>query len=245
MTAKEFSAALRKAREMTATGVAASRYADEIRCRMAGIPVAPPLPSGLYDEGFVRMHGTARAAGHNPHGLTVAQVGVGWRLLAKEEIIKERRLHGGDRYAIEAWTGGWDTTGWAGNEATYTYRTQQPPGFFLPKEEPFESELRKIAKKRGPGTWDDIAEAWRKAEAELGKKIEATSPPDAEATPPPAGTKYVHTFVCNACPRTCTMETESAAPGPLVPGIFDMQCPFRRPEFVSLWEAGPVHTLTP
>lgn len=56
MTAKEFSAALRKAREMTATEVAASRYADEIRCRMAGIPVAPPLPSGLYDEGFVRMH---------------------------------------------------------------------------------------------------------------------------------------------------------------------------------------------
>ena len=192
-----------KPREMTATEVAASRYADEIRCRMAGIPVAPPLPSGLYDEGFVRMHGTARAAGHNPHGLTVAQVGAGWRLLAEEEIAKERRLHGGDRYAIEAWTGGWDTTGWAGNEDMSTYRTKQPPGYY------------------------------------------AAEPPVVPTCPPPVGTKYVHTFVCHACPRTCTMETEPAAPGPLVPGSFDMQCPFRRPEFVSLWEAGPVHTLTP
>ena len=66
----------------------------------------------------------------------------------------------------------------------------------------------------------------------------------AAAAPPPDARRYVHPFVCNACPRTCTMETVTVAPGPLVPGNFDMQCPFRRPEFVSLWKAGPVQTLT-
>lgn len=209
MTAKEFGAALRKAREMTATEVAASRYADEIRCRMAGIPAAPPLPSGLYDEGFVRMHGTARAAGHNPHGLTVAQVGVGYRLLAREEIIDGVRSPG-EKLAIEMWYTSCWSADWSGNSFSYTYRTKKPPGFFLPAESIAAEKVR--------------------------KKL---------ADPPPAGTKYVHTFVCHACVRTCTMETETAAPGPLVPGSFDMQCPFRRPEFVSLWKSGPVHTLTP
>jgi len=162
--------------------------------------VIVPGAAGVYAEHDVATCPDVRAAGHNPHGLTVAQVGAGWRLLAEEEIIGERHLYGDDRHGLERWAGvSWDATGWSGNSVESTYRTKRPPGFFLPKE----------------------------------------------ATPPPAGTKYVHTFVCNACPRTCTMETETAAPGPLVPGSFDMQCPFRRPEFIALWKAGPAHTLTP
>jgi len=231
MTAKEFSAAARKvgaeywamnpgiAKEFSA---AARKVGAKYPGMTAEDSVLAPGAAGVYDEHDVAICPDVRAAGHNPRGLTVAQVGAGYRLLAREELTKGVRSPE-DRLAIEMWNSGWSPN-WNGNSVDCTYRTKKPPGFFLPAE-----------------AWRKVEEAWRKAEEALGKKTTT----DAEAPPPPAGTKYVHTFVCNACPRTCTMETESAAPGPLVPGSFDMQCPFRRPEFVSLWKAGPVHTLTP
>lgn len=195
MTAKEFSAVARDSWHLRGRALA-------------------PGAAGVYDEHDVAICPDVRAAGHNPRGLTVAQVGAGYRLLAEEEVIAGRRLHGGDRYAIEAWIGsGWDATGWAGNEAMYTYRTKQPPGFFLP------------------------AEAWRKAEEALGKKTTT----DAEATPTPAGTKYVHTFVCHACSRTCTMETVSNDAH--LGGSSGMRCPFT--SLMAIWRKADVQTLTP
>ena len=191
MTAKEFSAVARDSWHLRGRALA-------------------PGAAGVYDEHDVAICPDVRAAGHNPRGLTVAQVGAGWRLLAEEEIIAERRLHGGDRYAIEAWIGsGWDATGWAGNEAMYTYRTKKPPGFFvfLPAES--------IA-----------AEKVRKKLAEL---------------PTPAGTKYVHTFVCHACSRTCTMETVSNDAH--LDGSSGMRCPFT--SLIAIWRKADVQTLTP
>ena len=180
--------------------------------------VLRPGPTGLYTEHDVEFCPELRAAGHNPHGLIVAQVGAGWRLLAEEEIIAERRLHGGDRYAIEAWIGsGWDATGWAGNEAMYTYRTKQPPGYYSP----FEAEAAEV-----------VAEKVRKKLAEL----PAT---DAEATPPPAGTKYVHTFVCHGCKLDCTVEAVTDTP--------TTKTEPDRCLFVGLapWHLEATHTLTP
>ena len=58
------------------------------------------------------------------------------------------------------------------------------------------------------------------------------------------GTRYAHTFLCDACPRTCTMETVTTNPFPLSPDSrFHMLCPFRRPG--AIWKAGSVETLTP
>lgn len=77
------------------------------------------------------------ATGHNPDNLTVSQVGDGYRLLAPEEIVEERRLSGEDRRAVEKWEGShWDTSGWSGNSNRYTYRTRKPVGHYLPEPEP-------------------------------------------------------------------------------------------------------------
>ena len=184
----------------------AKEFSDETKV------LAPAGPAGVYTEHDVAICPDVRAAGHNPAGLTVAQVGAGWRLLAREEIVEERRLRGDDRSGLEKWEGFWDSTGWSGNSVGTPYRTKKPPGFYLPD---FEYEVRKIAKER-----------------------------PAEPAPVPAGAKYVHTFVCHACTRTCTMETEAAVPH-LDEIPVNMGCPFRRPEFLAFWKAGPVHTLTP
>jgi hypothetical protein len=69
----------------------------------------------------------------------------------------------------------------------------------------------------------------------------------AAAAPAPDVRRYVHPFVCNACPRTCTMETVTVVPHlPTLPVY--MKCPFRMPgrvpEFTAIWMAGPVQTLT-
>lgn len=216
MTAKEFSDVVRhgrKTKEMTAGEIASALRAAGAHLPTTTGPesvLAPAGPGGLYTEHDVAIYPDVRAAGCNPAGLTVAQVGAGWRLLVREEIVKRRRLLGDDRHGLEKWENFWDSTGWNGNAAGATYRTKKPPGFYLPD---FEYEVRKIAKER-------------------------------PAEPAPAGAKYVHTFVCHACPRTCTMETEAAVPYfHEVP--VNMGCPFRRPEFLAFWKAGPVHTLTP
>lgn len=191
-------------RDLTATEVA---WRDA-EARGKGRRVHPPS-CALYDETDVTLHGAKIAAGHNPAGVTVAQVGAGWRLLAPEEIAppdSREYTEGIQRWIVP----NWDGSKWRGTDATGTFRTAKPPGFFLP------AAAAKVA-----------------VDIESGYKSAA---PDAR--------RYVHTFVCNACCRTCTMETVTVVLGPLVPGSFDMQCPFRRPEFVSLWKAGPVQTLT-
>ncbi len=73
------------------------------------------------------------APGHNPDRLTEAQVGVadGWRLLAPEEVWPGR----GARIDLDMWSspqGMW-LVGGSGASAVVTYRTKQPPGFFLPQ----------------------------------------------------------------------------------------------------------------
>lgn len=94
--------------------------------------VIVPGAAGVYTEHDVATCPNARAAGHNPHGLTVAQVGVGYRLLAREEIIDGVRSPE-EQLAIEMWDNiGW-SPGWNGNSVSYTYRTKKPPGFFLPR----------------------------------------------------------------------------------------------------------------
>ena len=210
-------------REMTATEVAAR----DAEARGKGRRTYPPT-SGLYDQTDVDLHGATIAAGHNPDGVTVVQVGAGWRLLAPEEICgaRARTIKTPYRKNIQAWEAGrWDTSGWTGDSEHHTYRTAKPPGLFLPAAAPHTTTAEEVA-----ATWVD-----EKVREAIG----------AAAAPAPDARRYVHPFVCNACPRTCTMETVTVAPGPLVPGSFDMQCPFRRPEFVSLWKAGPVQTLTP
>ena len=59
---------------------------------------------------------------HNPHGLTPAQVGEGFRLLLKEEIIPTWRI----RQNIHCWdalTKNWDAVSdWLGSDEDKTYR---------------------------------------------------------------------------------------------------------------------------
>lgn len=210
---------MKPSREMTSTEVAAWRDAE---ARRMGLRAYPPT-SGLYDQTDVDLHGAKIAAGHNPAGVTVVQVGAGWRLLAPEEICgaRARTIKTPYRKNIQAWEAGreagrwagrWDTSGWTGDSEHHTYRTAKPPGFFLP-------------------TWVD--EKVREAVAAVG----------AAAAPAPDARQYVHPFVCNACSRTCTMETVSASPlFSTLPS--DMLCPFRLPGFTAIWKAGPVQTLT-
>jgi hypothetical protein len=78
------------------------------------------------------------AKGHNPLGLTNAEVGVseGWRLLAPEEINPNRKRETVERGSIQYWWEGEGWNGaahWAGNDEDSTYRTKNPPGFYLPK----------------------------------------------------------------------------------------------------------------
>lgn len=77
------------------------------------------------------------APGHNPAGLTVEQVGEGWRLLAPEETREKPGLSHADHHSIQCWkaVGQWDNSGWDGNSEELTYRTQRPEGYFLPKPE--------------------------------------------------------------------------------------------------------------
>ena len=94
--------------------------------------VIAPGAAGVYDEHDVAICPDVRAAGHNPHRLTVAQVGAGYRLLAREEIINGVRSPE-EQLAIEMWdNSGWSPD-WNGNSVDCTYRTKKPPGFFLPR----------------------------------------------------------------------------------------------------------------
>lgn len=73
----------------------------------------------------------AIAPGHNPDRLTVRQVGEGWRLLERAEIVprpettEAQYLDRNDRL--------WSSFAVELNNPDLTYRTQQPPGYFLPK----------------------------------------------------------------------------------------------------------------
>lgn len=75
------------------------------------------------------------AEGHNPDGLTEAQVGVqdGWRLLSVEEN-KALRPQERPTDGIEYLAG---PNSWRGNASGgidgFTYRTKNPPGHYLPK----------------------------------------------------------------------------------------------------------------
>lgn len=63
------------------------------------------------------------APGHNPKGLTVAQVGDGYRLLDEDEV--DERWQGTPRHReIEAWFQRWDGSGWRGDTEEITYRTK-------------------------------------------------------------------------------------------------------------------------
>lgn len=86
------------------------------------------------------------APGHNPDRLTEAQVGVaeGWRLLAPEEVRDRTPVEQADASRdLAAWSGakdGWDS-GYAGLLQCFTYRTKQPPGYFLPKPQSYAEAL--------------------------------------------------------------------------------------------------------
>lgn len=148
---------------------------------MKAIVMSPTGLAGVYAADDVAVLPNVIAAGHNLQKLTVAQVGVGYRLLAPEEIHKHRSYH----TAIEMWDGrGWDATAWSGSTDTRTYRTTEPPGFFLPDPKTMTAEVR-----------EKIVEAVK-------AMIEAT----------PKSTRYVHTFACDACVRRCTMETITLDP---------------------------------
>lgn len=67
-----------------------------------------------------------RAPGHNLRGLTVAQVGAGYRLLDEDEV-DGRHGNGPVHPEIEALVGPdgtWDNSGWWGTLKYYTYRTK-------------------------------------------------------------------------------------------------------------------------
>ncbi len=87
-------------------------------------------------------------------------------------------------------------------------------------------------------TAEEVAAAW------VDEKVrEAVAAIGAAAAPAPDARRYVHPFVCNACSRTCTMETVSSNPHfSQLPS--DMLCPFRLPGFTAIWKAGPVEALT-
>lgn len=77
------------------------------------------------------------AAGHNPDKLTEEQIGVseGWRLLSVEErkAINDNTSANSAHGLTQRWTdNAWSDIS-AGNSSLYTYRTKQPPGYFLPK----------------------------------------------------------------------------------------------------------------
>jgi hypothetical protein len=74
------------------------------------------------------------AVGHNPAGLTLAQVGRGWRLLSVEEVEARAGKPLPMTDDISLWQEGdeaWDA-GWAGNSKCCTYATRKPTGYFLP-----------------------------------------------------------------------------------------------------------------
>lgn len=92
-------------------------------------------PSWDWGEKDYRIKPDPIAPGHNPDRLTVSQVGGGWRLLTKDEIVERE-----PSWDIEGWwreKNRWDDSGsFRANDPQLTYRTQQPPGYFLPKPEP-------------------------------------------------------------------------------------------------------------
>ena len=69
------------------------------------------------------------APGHNPHRLTLEQIGYkdGWRLLEPAEV----RLRGDDADDIEGWVRGSWKGPFAGSNPDCTYRTRRPAGYFL------------------------------------------------------------------------------------------------------------------
>jgi len=77
------------------------------------------------------------APGHNPDKLTVEQVGAEWRLLQRAEVLYLDTI--GERNdKLSAWDKDimrWNGTGqYSGGNLEFTYRTKQPPGYFLPKK---------------------------------------------------------------------------------------------------------------
>lgn len=86
------------------------------------------------------------APGHNPDRLTEAQVGVaeGWRLLAPEEVRDRTPVEQADASRdLAAWSGAkrcWEF-GYAGLMQCFTYRTKQPPGFFVPQPQSYAEAL--------------------------------------------------------------------------------------------------------
>ena len=135
---------------------------------------------------------------------------------------------------LREWTehhtrGRWDTSGWTGDSEHHTYRTAKPPGFFLP------AAAAKVAVDIESGYKSTIAATW------VDEKVREAI--GAAAAPAPDARRYVHPFVCNACSRTCTMETVSSNPHfSQLPS--DMLCPFGPPGFTAIWKAGPVEALT-
>ena len=70
------------------------------------------------------------AEGHNPAGLTVSQVGEGWRLLCIDELAEREPTEKIQAWlvAIKNWSG---LSKYTGSDTGLTYRTQQPEGYFM------------------------------------------------------------------------------------------------------------------
>lgn len=85
------------------------------------------------------------APGHNPYHLSVHQIGSGVRTLSAEEHEALRSLKSYPTSDIQGWFG----VGWVpdcnGCSPSATYRTQRPPGYFLPKPEPARYTVEEIA----------------------------------------------------------------------------------------------------
>ena len=137
-----------------ATPIQLAEYQLEVmRAAERGEPVEFRDPSGSYGWEPIKqatwnwagvIYRIARpiryAEGHNPDGLTEAQVGVrdGWRLLSAEEREARHRYNSKDiTRDIERWDGDmWDGAGWVGSWDLRTYRTRHPAGHYLPKPAP-------------------------------------------------------------------------------------------------------------
>lgn len=115
----------------------AAKEGKKIECQLRydsdePLPWKPCEPSWNFYKYNYRITTSPIAAGHNPDKLTEYQVGVkgGWRLLERDEIYDGR----GATREIQVWNGQeWITNACFGDEPSLAYRTQKPPGYFLPK----------------------------------------------------------------------------------------------------------------
>lgn len=119
----------------------------------------------FWGNGFrYRIAAPKIAKGHNPDNLTEEQVDVseGWRLLEPEEVenknVSKRGLQYWNFYYLA-----WYVIDYEGSFCSAsTYRTKQPPGYFLPrKQETDEEAIERIWRKHSHNYGNDFRDGLR------------------------------------------------------------------------------------